>query len=546
MLSDVGEGEIDFFSSDDTLKTNNDSFLDGQTGNIKGDTTSLPGFLNNYNEGDQYQEGLRWEKGGYSELEAFGPSGGSEKKQKRLFYILLFLVVILSTTIAFLLGRQSHVMMGEKSNTPLAGIIETQTPAPQESVVKETATPNTVAVRDTITPSKAPTIARTPTLESSINIQFIHDTDKLQVINDGNIEDLTEIINITYSENDTILDLKWSPNSNKFIVLTAKEIALYSGETFLMESSITLDHNCDRILWLNEGRRVFIYPEWGSKKVFLFDIAPEMTLIATFSESYEDIAFSMDGGNVAFSMDDTIKVLDTQTLEISTIYLDGDYYDFIAVSSDGNEVATVHIDSSIVVIWSAKTGMRLKTIKHPPSNCSGETSIGKFDVAWLKDDTWLVVSDCYSNVHILNAKTGQWYKDENSGGGRFSPSFSVSPNHDSIIGSYVGMYSSFCIWRTDNWKRIVAFNWYVDGFTSFLWSPDSLNVIIYVYGNSMAGYGDLDNGFYLIDAKSGTHKQLTNIDSSQHYYLQHWSPDGKRIIASVFQSNKVIIFGIPE
>lgn len=546
LLSDVGEGEIDFFSSGDTLKTDNEPFLDGQTVKVKGDTASLPGFLNTHSEGEQYQEGLRIETGGYSELEAFGPSNASEKKQKRLFYLLLFLVVLLSTTIAFLLGRRYNVMKVEKSDTPLAGIIKTQTLSPQETMVTGNARQTSVAVTATTTPSKMPTSTQTPTPEINIDFQFIHDADKLQVINDRNIENITEIFSINYSENDNILDLKWSPISNQFIVLTTKGVALYSGETFLMESSITLDHNCKRIFWKNEGRRVIIYPGRGDEKVFLLDIEPEMTLVTTFSESYEDLAFSMDGSSIAFFMDNTIKVLDTQTLEISTIYLDGDYYDFIALSSDGNEVATVPMNYPEVVIWSVKTGARLKTITHPPSDCSGETSVGKFDIAWVKDDTWLVVSDCYSEVHVLNAKTSQWFKDENSGGGRFSPYFSVSPNHNGIIGSYHGMYSNFCIWNTDNWKRTVAFDWYADGFTSFLWSPDSLNVIIYVYGNSLAGYGDLKNGLYLIDAKSGIHKQLTNFDSSQHYYLQGWSPDGKRIIAKVAQSNKVIILGIPE
>lgn len=541
-IEGANHGDINIYSSDANLAQARESVL--------GDFPF--GHTESYQEtdaaGSAYLEGTVWDdwqdEKTFDEEALSTPTRVQRKRGNLLMYILIGLVLVLAGTIVYLLSGSAKKSLTPGRTTPIS---KESTPLVSNELIGPNSTPESklteaiVRTTPTIISSYTPTTTPSPTpiVEAKVEFEYYHDPEKLQVINENNLDSLTEIVKMSFPKDYGVRDYKFSPDDNYLAVLNDNELSFFSGQNFAHIIDIVID-NQRSIRWSEDSRQLITM---GSGKIHLFDVGSDIKLKNTFSTDYKDLDWSANGKFIVIRTDSEIKLLNTDTFEISILSGYNDEYLYIAISSDGKEVAATHRVNPEVVIWSTETRNKTRTITHPPSDCSGGTSVGKFGFIWMKNDQWMAISDCYSEVHVIDAKAGQWLKDDNSGGGRFSPYFSVSPDHSYLVGSYQGMYSNFCLWNTNTWNRVLAFDWYANTYCGFIWSPDSNYVLISVEGSSPVGYGSLPSGYFLIDASTGNYKQVMNERLALYSWPETWSRDGKRIIVS---GDGIVVLGIPE
>lgn len=557
LLSDVGEGEIDFFSSGDTLKTDNEPFLDGQTVKVIGETASLPGFLNTHSEGEQYQEGFRFETGGYSELEAFGPSDASEKKQKRLFYILLILVVLLSTTIAFLLGRRSQVMKVEKSDTPLAGIIETQTLSPQETMVNGNARQTSVAVTATNTPSLLPTSTPKPTIIKQIPVVFTHDPQKLQVLNEDNQFDITEILRLEFGEHIECHDIAWSPNGGFFAVLTKSTLLLYDGYSFDLLERLETEEEYSAIKWSPAGEHIILYNGWDltrENRVFaLVKGFPNIQFLKKYYGKYINPVWSSNGDIIATALDNKILIINSNTGVIENNF-ESNFFEVsgLAFSNHSNMLAadyktddTDYLESRKIIIWDVNNSIKLYEIP----------AVGWGSMGWLKNDSILVFSNTCGNTYMINPdECGTvvfWDAVSKIVQNKINDCFNKycyfvsSPDGKMLmIEGSRNMESNIDIWRLDSMVKTFEIELYVNNLSKVSWSPDSKFIAAY-YNHNTGMYAG-SSGLQIYNVHTGEGGYVFEDEIDKYSLIARWSPDGKRIALHSRTLEQVFILGVPD
>ena len=217
-----------------------------------------------------------------------------------------------------------------------------------------------------------------------------------------------------------------------------------------------------------DGRRLATVHHDDKDTVSLFDLAAGGTprILPGHTRPTRVLAFSSDGQKLFTGSDDkTVKVWDTGTgKELLTIENCAEVRG-LAVSPDGRLLATQC--SSELVLWDARTGSRLRSLKNP-------MDAGLWSILFSTDGRTLIIGGKFGEARLLDVMTGQEVRTFASHNGGIR---GMAISGDGKLLATASEDRTAKVWEVDTGRELAALKGHLAELYGVAFAPDGKTLV---------------------------------------------------------------------